>query len=218
MDRSAARQILQALSKAYPGAGCELDFRSPFQLLVATILSAQCTDRRVNEVTPRLFGRYPSASALARADFPELEELIRPTGFFRAKARSLKGCASGIEERFSGRVPQTMADLVTLPGVGRKTANVVLSHAFGRHEGIAVDTHVLRVANRLGLVRAGEATAVEEQLMALFPRTRWGLVSDLLIIHGRRVCSARHPSCPTCPVVGLCPYSEKTQMPRRHTR
>jgi endonuclease III len=213
MDRAVAGKVLKALAKAYPDAGCELDFQNPFELLVATILSAQCTDRRVNEVTPSLFRRYPSVAVLAAADLDELEQLIRPTGFFRAKSRSLMGCALAIVERHGGQVPGSMQELVELPGVGRKTANVVLSHAFARHEGIAVDTHVLRVANRIGLVQAADAAGVENDLVALFPRSRWGQLSDLLIIHGRRTCTARRPACAACPVVRFCRFTGKDGPP-----
>jgi endonuclease III len=209
MNKRQADNVLTRLSAAYPDATCELDFLNPFQLLVATILSAQCTDRRVNAVTPALFHRYDSAPALAAADPVELEDLVRPTGFFRAKSRSLMACALALTQRHNGQVPGSMQELVALPGVGRKTANVVLSHALGRHEGIAVDTHVLRVANRIGLVHAAGAAEVEDALVALFPQPRWGQVSDVLIIHGRRTCTARHPACAACPVAQACRFTGK---------
>jgi endonuclease-3 len=200
--------IFKRLLRAYPDAHCELDFRSPFQLLVATILSAQCTDKRVNLTTPALFERYPDAEALAMADPRDVEELIRPTGFFRNKTKSLLGMAGGVLDRFGGKVPATMADLVTLPGVGRKTANVVLGTALGTPEGVVVDTHVGRVSRRLGLTRHSDPVKVESVLMKLFPRKNWTLLSHLLIFHGRRVCVARRPRCAECVLNDLCPSSE----------
>jgi endonuclease-3 len=176
---------------------------------VATILSAQCTDERVNMVTPRLFARFPTPAALAAAPSAELEEIIRSTGFFRAKARSLVGFAQGLVERHRGEVPPRMDALVKLPGIGRKTANVVLGHAFGVNEGIAVDTHVLRVANRLGLVAGDDPVAVEAQLMKLIPRERWTRTTDLIIFHGRKVCDARRPACGACPLFGLCRWESR---------
>jgi endonuclease-3 len=176
---------------------------------VATILSAQCTDERVNMVTPRLFARFPTPTALAAAPSAELEEIIRSTGFFRAKARSLVGFAQGLVERHRGEVPPRMDALVKLPGIGRKTANVVLGHAFGVNEGIAVDTHVLRVANRLGLVAGDDPVAVETQLMKLIPRERWTRTTDLIIFHGRKVCDARRPACGACPLFGLCRWESR---------
>ncbi|HEY8309563.1 MAG TPA: endonuclease III, partial [Gemmatimonadaceae bacterium] len=181
---------------------------SPYQLLAATILSAQCTDRRVNAVTPALFARYPDAEALAMADPRDVEELITPTGFFRNKTKSLLGMAGGLLDRFGGRVPRTMDDLVTLPGVGRKTANVILGTAFGTPEGVVVDTHVGRISRRLGLTRLSDPVRVEAVLMKLFPRKNWTLLSHLLIFHGRRVCVARRPRCAECVLNDLCPSSE----------
>jgi len=201
-----ARQILDALEQAHPEARCALDHASAFQLSVATILSAQCTDERVNMVTPRLFARYPDAPSLAAAPLADVEQIIRSTGFFRAKARSVTGFARGLVERHAGQVPRTMAELVPLPGVGRKTANVVLGHAYGVNEGIAVDTHVLRVSNRLGLTRSSEPLKVEQELMALVPRERWTRTTDLLIFHGRKVCDARRPACSVCPLFALCAW------------
>jgi endonuclease-3 len=204
-----ARQILDILEQAHPEARCALDYRTPFQLAVATILSAQCTDERVNRVTPHLFARFPDAAALASATLPEVEEIIRSTGFFRAKARSITGFASGLVEKHGGEVPRTMAEMVPLSGVGRKTANVVLGHAYGIDEGIAVDTHVLRVSNRLGIAAGDDPLEVEKQLMVLVPRERWTRTTDLLIFHGRKVCDARRPSCGTCPVFAHCAWESR---------
>lgn len=200
--------IFKRLTKAYPDAHCELDHDGPYQLLAATILSAQCTDKRVNLVTPALFKRYPDAEALAMADPREVEELIKSTGFFRNKAKSLLGMAGGVVDRFGGRVPARMEDLITLPGVGRKTANVVLGTAFGDPAGVVVDTHVGRVSRRLGLTRLTDPVKVESVLMKLFPRKNWTLLSHLLIFHGRRVCVARRPRCAECVLNDLCPSSE----------
>lgn len=196
------------LEAAYPDAHCALDHRSPLELLVATILSAQCTDARVNQVTPALFRRYPAAADYARAPLAELEEAIRSTGFFRNKARSLQGLGAALVERHGGRVPETMTELVRLPGVGRKTANVVLGNAFGRDEGIVVDTHVGRISRRLALTREDDPEKVERDLMALVPRQKWTLWAHLLIAHGRAVCRAPRPRCGDCPVAGLCPSRE----------
>jgi endonuclease-3 len=176
---------------------------------VATILSAQCTDERVNMVTPRLFARFPDASSLARAEAPEVEDIIRSTGFFRAKTRSIVGLARGLVERHGGEVPRSMEPLVKLPGIGRKTANVVLGHAFDVNEGIAVDTHVLRVAGRLGLVDGNDPVKVEAQLMVLIPRERWTRTTDLIIFHGRKICDARRPLCGTCPLFTLCAWESR---------
>ena len=204
-----AREVHRRLGVDYPGSAaelCELDFRSPFELLVATILSAQSTDRTINSVTPALFARYPEAAALAGADPLELQELIRPTGFFNAKARSLIGMASALVERFGGEVPDRMADLVSLPGVGRKTANVVLSVAFAK-PGLAVDTHVLRLSKRLGLTQQDDPVKVEADLNPLVPAGERGLLSLRLILHGRRVCIARRPACHSCVLHDICPSS-----------
>ncbi|WP_052022542.1 endonuclease III [Actinotalea ferrariae] len=199
-----ARRVDRLLAQRYPDAGCELDFTTPFELLVATVLSAQTTDVRVNQVTPALFARHPDAPALAGADRTELEELIRPTGFFRAKAQSLLGLAQALVERHGGEVPARMEDLVLLPGVGRKTANVVLGNAFGV-PGLPVDTHVGRVARRLGLTAEEDPVAVEHALGALLPRSTWVMASHRLIVHGRRTCHARRPACGACPLAPLCP-------------
>lgn len=199
-----ARRVHRLLAERYPDARCELDFADPLQLLVATVLSAQSTDRRVNAVTPALFARYPDAAAYAAASLPELEELVRPTGFFRTKATTLVRLAAELVERFDGRVPARLADLVTLPGVGRKTANVVLGDAFGV-PGITVDTHVGRVSRRLGWTSQEDPVKVEAELAELFPRREWTILSHRLIFHGRRTCHARRPACGACPVARLCP-------------
>lgn len=204
-----AAQVLDRLERAHPEATCALHYRTPFELVAATILSAQCTDERVNKVTPALFKRYPSPAALARAHPAELEEIIRSTGFFRAKARSLTGCARALTERHGGQVPRELSALVLLPGIGRKTANVVLGHAYDIAEGIAVDTHVLRVTNRLGLAKGDDPIKVEQQLMALVPHERWTRTTDLLIFHGRKVCDARRPACGSCPVFDLCRWKDR---------
>ncbi|MFZ5870415.1 MAG: endonuclease III [Actinomycetota bacterium] len=199
-----ARRMHRALAAHYPDARCELDFTSPFQLLVATVLSAQTTDVRVNQVTPALFARYPDAAALAGADRAELEELIRPTGFFRAKADSLLKLSARLVEDFGGEVPNRLEQLVTLPGVGRKTANVVLGNAFGV-PGITVDTHVGRLARRFGWTDETDPVAVEHAVGALFEKRDWTMLSHRLIFHGRRTCHARRPACGACPVARDCP-------------
>jgi endonuclease III len=196
------------LAEAYPDAHCELDYRTPLELLVATVLSAQCTDQRVNAVTPALFARYPDAGAYAGADRPELETLIQPTGFFRAKADSIQRLAQVLCERYGGDVPDRLEDLVMLPGVGRKTANVVLGNAFGV-PGITVDTHVGRLARRFQWTDQREPDRVEADLMALFPRKDWTDISQRVIWHGRRVCHARRPACGACSLARVCPsYGE----------
>lgn len=202
-----AATILARLLERYPDAHCALDFRNPYELLCATILSAQCTDKRVNMVTPALFARYPDAAALADAAPGELEEIIRSTGFYRSKAKSLIGMAQGLVQRHGGEVPDEMDALVVLPGVGRKTANVVLGDAFDRREGIVVDTHVTRLGNRLGLTRESDAVKIELALLPLFPRQHWTKVSHLLIEHGRQVCDAKKPRCGDCVLADLCPSS-----------
>lgn len=197
----------RALAIIHPDAHCELDFGSPLELAVATILSAQCTDERVNQVTPKLFARYPDAAAYAGADRTEMEELIRPTGFFRNKTDSLIRLGQALVERHGGEVPGTLAELVALPGVGRKTANVILGNAFGKNEGVVVDTHVTRLANRLGLTTQSDPVKIEADLARLVPRDRWTMLSHLLIEHGRRVCEARSPKCEICPLADICPSS-----------
>ncbi len=203
--RARAKVVLRRLKKAYPDAHCALGHADAYQLLVATILSAQCTDARVNMVTPTLFARYPTAGALAQAAQPELENIIRSTGFFRSKSKNLIGMAQALIADHQGEVPQTMAALEALPGVGRKTANVVLGNAFGIDEGVVVDTHVTRLARLLELTRAKEAPKIEQDLMALFPRKDWTLLAHLLISHGRQVCIARRPKCDACVLADVCP-------------
>ena len=199
------RAIVEGLEELYPDVDCELDRETPFQLVCATILSAQCTDERVNMVTPELFRRYPTPEAMARAPLPALEKIIRSTGFFRQKAKSLKGTAQGILERFGGEVPRTLAELTTLPGVARKTANVVLGTAYGLAEGIVVDTHIQRLAMRLGLTRATDPKGIEQDLMKVLPHESWIRMGHQLIWHGRRVCFARKPNCAECTLAAFCP-------------
>jgi endonuclease-3 len=209
VHKARANKILEVLAETHPDATCALHYRNPYELVAATILSAQCTDERVNMVTPQLFARYPTPAALAAARPPDVEEIIKSTGFFRAKTKSLLGNARGLVERHGGEVPRTMAEMVKLPGVGRKTANVVLGHVYGINEGIAVDTHVLRVGNRLGIASSDDPLVVEQQLMAMLPRERWTQVTDLLIFHGRRICDARRPLCGQCPVFSLCRWPSR---------
>jgi endonuclease-3 len=200
-------EILRRLELEYPDSRCALHHRDPLQLLVATILSAQCTDARVNEVTPALFRRYPTAAAYAAAPLPELEEMVRPTGFFRNKARALKGLGQALAAAHGGEVPRDMESLRALPGVGRKTANVVLGNAFGI-PGLVVDTHVTRLSRRLYLTAEDDPEKIEQDLVQLVPRERWTLWSHLLIDHGRAVCKARRPLCDACVVAPLCPSAE----------
>jgi endonuclease III len=197
--------LYDRLLALYPDAHCELDFRTPFELLVATILSAQCTDKRVNMVTPVLFSRYATVEALADARQEDVEEIIKSTGFFRNKAKSIIGMAGAVVERHGGEVPSTLAELVTLPGVGRKTANVILGNAFNVNEGVVVDTHVGRLAVRLGLTSETDPVKVEQEMMGLFPRDRWTMLAHLLIFHGRRVCEAKVPRCGVCTLADVCP-------------
>jgi endonuclease-3 len=209
---SQTRKILDALEAQHPDADTELAYRTPFELLVATILSAQSTDQRVNLVTPALFARYPDAEALARASVEQLERLIRPTGFFRTKSRALIGMAEALVERHGGRVPADIDALTALPGVGRKTANVVLGHAF-RVPGLPVDRHVLRVSNRIGIANSQDPETVEEHLCGILPPSRWTRVSDTLILHGRRVCKPR-PLCEICAVQRDCDHVRIVRRPR----
>jgi endonuclease-3 len=202
-----AVEVLARLRKAHPDAHCELDHDTPLQLLMATILSAQCTDKRVNMVTPLLFRTYKRAQALADAQQEELEQIIKSTGFFRNKAKSLIALGKALVERHNGEVPCSMEDLVKLPGVGRKTANVILGNAFNRNEGVVVDTHVGRLSLRLGLSKQNDPVKVEQDLMPLFPRDDWAMVAHVLIFHGRRVCDARAPKCDICTVNEICPSS-----------
>jgi endonuclease III len=196
--------MVRTLAEAYPGAHCELDFRTPLELAVATILSAQCTDKRVNEVTPALFARYPTAAAYAGADRTELEEMIRPTGFFRNKASSLLGLGAAVEEKFGGVLPNTLDQLVTLPGIGRKTANVILGNAFDV-PGITVDTHFGRLVRRFGWTEEEDPVKVEHAVGALVPKAEWTIVSHRVIFHGRRICHSRNPACGVCPLAAECP-------------
>ena len=207
-DRVAA--ILKGLDEAYPDVECALTHRSPWELLVATILSAQCTDVRVNMVTPELFRRFPTPAAMAKATLPELEDLIRTTGFFRNKAKSIQGAARKIVNEFNGQVPQTLAELIMIPGAARKTANVVLGVCFGKAEGVVVDTHVFRIARRLGLAKSETAEKVEQELMQILPQNRWIAFSHQLIHHGRQVCDARKPKCDRCNLEQLCHSKDKT--------
>jgi endonuclease-3 len=208
--RARARKILDKLERAYPDARIVLAFTTPLELLVATILSAQCTDERVNLVTRSLFRTYRTAEDYATADPAALEEAIRSTGFFRAKAKSIIGMARGLREKHGGEVPRDREGLMALPGVGLKTANVVLGNAFDE-QAIAVDTHVFRVSQRLGLARSEDPDAIHDQLVTVLPRPRWTRASHLFQAHGRRTCTARKPACPVCPVRTLCPWPGKTR-------
>ncbi|HEV3032009.1 MAG TPA: endonuclease III [Polyangia bacterium] len=204
-DPARVRSILEGLEELYPDVDCELDRETPFQLVCATILSAQCTDDRVNLVTPALFRKYPTPDAMAKAPLPRLEALIRTTGFFRQKAKSLRGAATMIMREYGGEVPRTLAELVVLPGVARKTASVVLGTAYGLAEGVVVDTHVQRLAMRLGLTRSPDVKKIEHDLMKVIPRESWIRFSHQIIWHGRRVCFARKPACETCTLASFCP-------------
>jgi endonuclease-3 len=203
------KKILAGLQKTYPDAHCELNFANPLQLLIATILSAQCTDKRVNMVTAGLFKKYRTAADFANADLATLEQDIKTTGFFRNKARNIKACCAALVERHGGEVPRIMDELTALDGVGRKTANVVLGNAFGINVGVVVDTHVTRLANRLGLTKQTDAEKIEPELMPLVPREQWTLFSHWLIWHGRRRCDARQPDCAGCEIAKLCPSAGK---------
>lgn len=207
-DRVAA--ILKGLDEAYPNVECALKHTSPWELLVATILSAQCTDVRVNMVTPELFRRFPTPAAMAQATLEDLEELIRTTGFFHNKAKSIQGAARKVLSDFNGQIPQTLAELITIPGAARKTANVVLGVCFRKAEGVVVDTHVYRIARRLGLAKTETAPKVEQELMKVIPQDRWIAFSHQLIHHGRLVCDARKPKCERCNLEQLCTSKEKT--------
>ncbi|MBI3430196.1 MAG: endonuclease III [Actinobacteria bacterium] len=199
-----ARAIYRILSRTYPDVHCELDFKSPLQLLVATVLSAQCTDKRVNTVTPALFRRYRTARDFANANLLDIEEMVHSTGFFRAKARNINGLAIKIESDFGGKVPHTLEELITLPGVGRKTANVVLGHAFGI-PGITVDTHFGRLSRRFHWSQEKDPVKVERDVAALIPQKEWTNLSQRMIWHGRRICHSRKPACGACPVAKICP-------------
>jgi endonuclease-3 len=208
-QRDRVRKIIAVLRRVYPNAHCELNFSNPLELLIATILSAQCTDKRVNLVTAELFRKYRAAADYANAPLAELEQAIKSTGFYRNKARSIQACCRALVEKHGGEVPRTMEELTALEGVGRKTANVVLGNAFGLNEGIVVDTHVARLARRLGLTRHTDAAKIEQDLMALVPRAQWTMFSHWLIWHGRRRCYARKPDCPHCELAPLCPSAGK---------
>ena len=207
-DRIAA--ILKGLDEAYPDVECALTHRSPWELLVATILSAQCTDVRVNMVTPALFKRFPTPQAMAKAKIEELEDLIRTTGFYHNKAKSILGAARRISEDFGGKVPQTLDELITIPGAARKTANVVLGVCFGKAEGVVVDTHVFRITHRLSLAQGDTPQKVEQELMKILPHSRWISFSHQIIHHGRQVCDARKPKCDRCNLETLCHSEDKT--------
>ncbi len=204
-DPKRVAAILEQLRELYPDARCALDFKSPLQLLIATILSAQCTDERVNMVTPELFARYPDAAAFAKADLADLEQLIHSTGFFRNKAKAIQSACADLVKLHGGEVPRDLDALVALRGVGRKTANVVLGNAYGIASGIVVDTHVTRLSNRLGLTQESDAVKIEMALQPLVTREDWVLISHWLILHGRQVCNARKPRCSDCPLTSLCP-------------
>jgi len=199
-----AVKVLDILEKEYPDAQVTLNFKDPFQLLIATILAAQCTDERVNLVTKDLFKKYRKAADFAGADLKTLEQEIRSTGFYHNKAKSIINCCQRIEKKFNGQIPQTLEELTTLPGVGRKTANIILGNAYG-HQAIAVDTHVKRVTHRLGWAKSDDPDKIEFELMEVIPRARWTMACHHLVFHGRRVCTAKNPQCPTCPVAKFCP-------------
>lgn len=207
-----ALAILERLKRLYPDATCSLDYETPVQLLVATILSAQCTDERVNKVTPELFRRFPDAASMASADLAEIENLVRSTGFYRNKAKNIQAACRKIMTDFGGQVPQTMEELLTLPGVARKTGNVVLAHAFGINAGVTVDTHVKRLTNRLGLTTHSDPVQIERDLMKLLPQPDWENWSIRLIYHGRAVCNARNPACDRCQLADLCPSADSTKV------
>ena len=209
MSASSKARLLRVLEQTYPDARCALNYRNPLELLVATMLSAQCTDERVNMVTPALFARYPDAASFAEAEPPELEKLIHSCGFYRQKAKSIRACCRRLVEEFGGEVPGEMEHLVTLPGVGRKTANVVLNEVFGQ-PAIAVDTHVLRTGNRLGWISTRDPVKAEFQLLDAVPKKWWGRVTLLLIHHGRNCCSARKPLCTDCPILKGCPHGRES--------
>ncbi len=204
-EKERINKILKILKETYKDAHIALRYKDPFQLLVAVILSAQCTDKQVNKITPLLFEHFPTPEAMAKAPVEKIEELIRSTGFYRNKAKNIKEAARIITEKFGGKVPDTMEDLLTLPGVARKTANIVLFNAYGKIEGIAVDTHVKRLAQRLGLTKQKDPVKIEKDLMKLIPKKDWGTITYLLIEHGRNICKARKPLCDKCPIKDLCP-------------
>jgi len=204
-ERTRILNVIEILEATYQDARIALKSTDPFQLLVSVILSAQCTDVRVNQVTPVLFGRFPDARSMSEAPIKELEELIRPTGFFRNKAKNIKAASRIIVGRFEGKIPRTMEEMVSIPGVGRKTANIVLYNTYGVNAGIAVDTHVKRLAKRLGMTREDNPVKIERDLMAIVPKKDWGKITYILIDHGRKICKARKPDCYKCPVQNICP-------------
>ena len=216
--QATARNVLAALQKRYPHPRTHLDAQNAWELLVATVLAAQCTDARVNTVTPDLFRRWPTPAALAEAPQEELESVIRPTGFFHSKAKNLLGAARRVRDVFDGQIPKSIEDLVTIPGVARKTANVVLFGAFGINEGLAVDTHVKRIAYRLGLTDETDPIPIERDLMKLFPREEWGDVNHRMVWFGREVCDARKPLCDTCEMLSFCPRREPPKAVRPANR
>lgn len=201
-------KIISILHKVHPDAKCQLNFKTPFELVISTILSAQCTDAKVNEITPGLFKKYKNAQGFATAPTSKLEQDIKPTGFYKNKTKSVQNCCRALIEKYKGKVPEEMDALVKLPGIGRKTANAIRVHAFGK-QGIVVDTHMLRVSERLGLAKGKNADKVEEQLNKLVPPNKWSLFSNVINIHGRRICTAKKPQCPTCPIRQLCPSAGK---------
>jgi endonuclease-3 len=212
--RVRTRKLIERLKAAYPDARCSLNYANPLQLLVATVLSAQCTDERVNIVTRSLFQKYRTARDYAEAPPGELEEDIKSTGFYRNKAKALRACGAEIVQRYDGQVPPDMAALVQLPGIGRKTANVILGNAFNIAEGIVVDTHVRRLVGRLGLSPQTDPDKIEQDLVAVVPREDWVAFGHLLILHGRKICAARAPRCSVCPVNGLCPFAKLSPQPK----
>ena len=205
MSRERASEIYRRLRRIYPDATCSLDFETPFQLLIATILSAQSTDKKINEVTPELFRKYPSPQAFVSVEAGELEKDLKPTGFFRQKTKSVQGASAAIVKEHGGDVPASLDDLVALPGVGRKTANVVMGNAFGKPTGVVVDTHVKRVSNRLGMTEESDPVKIERDLMELYPKTKWVKLGHMLILHGRNICVARKPKCDECVLADICP-------------
>lgn len=210
--RQRALEVLIRLKRLYPDATCSLDYETPVQLLVATILSAQCTDERVNKVTPALFAKFPDAAAMAAADIGDIEDLVRSTGFYRNKAKNIQGACRKIMSDFGGKVPKRMEELLTLPGVARKTANVVMAHAFGINAGVTVDTHVKRLSQRLGFTKHTDPVKIERDLMKLLPQPDWENWSIRLIYHGRAVCTARNPACDRCQLADLCPSADPTKV------
>lgn len=204
-----ARRIISVFQKEYPDAWCSLHYKNPLQLLISTILSAQCTDARVNLVTPALFKKYKTSEDFASAKQPELERLIHSTGFYRAKAKNIIGCCKKIVSEFGGKVPATIPELITLDGVGRKTANIVTFHAFNKAHGIAIDTHAFRISRRLGFTKASTPEKIEKEMMALLPNSVWGEYTNYMVLHGRKYCMARKPNCAACPVSKFCPSAFK---------